>query len=342
MTQAANLASFGTNTNSTGTLTASGYAANTIPNYALSQNNTFRNWIVNGGFDVWQRGTPVTGVNTWTADRFFNTNTSMTWTKASNTLGGPCANMCTLTSGDSSSRFRFSFELPSSTNQAPFTVGSYWTLSLYTDFNLTGRTMNVGFADNPNGTTDICSNDATWVSLGGNRWSLTVQINATNSNNRLAMRFSGPFNGPVNHGVSSISITGIQFEAGTVATPFELRPIGVELALCQRYYQRFGGNSTYETYNIGQAYASTYVWCCIPLKVNMRATPSFSPTSGANLQVMASTGSGLNLTGCDIGYGSNTFVDLFPTVVSGLVAGNASVFRSAGTTSGFISFSAEL
>jgi len=32
-------------------------------------------------------------------------------------------------------------------------------------------------------------------------------------------------------------ITGVQLEVGTVATPFEHRPYGVELALCQRYYE---------------------------------------------------------------------------------------------------------
>lgn len=32
-------------------------------------------------------------------------------------------------------------------------------------------------------------------------------------------------------------ITGVQLEKGTVATPFEFRPIGTELSLCMRYYQ---------------------------------------------------------------------------------------------------------
>lgn len=35
------------------------------------------------------------------------------------------------------------------------------------------------------------------------------------------------------------AITGVQLERGSVATEFEQRPYGLELALCQRYYQTF-------------------------------------------------------------------------------------------------------
>ena len=37
-------------------------------------------------------------------------------------------------------------------------------------------------------------------------------------------------------------LTGVQLEIGTVATPFEHRPIGTELGLAQRYF--FKGNSS--------------------------------------------------------------------------------------------------
>jgi hypothetical protein len=60
-------------------------------------------------------------------------------------------------------------------------------------------------------------------------------------------------------------ITGVQLEPGTVATPFERRPIGTELALCQRYFQLLQ-----HSYGTGLGLTSL-ARCTWPLKVTMRA-----------------------------------------------------------------------
>lgn len=58
----------------------------------------------------------------------------------------------------------------------------------------------------------------------------------------LAIQFTS-YNNVVNG--AQIQITGVQLEKGLVATPFEVRPYGVELQLCQRYYE--------QSYEIGTA-----------------------------------------------------------------------------------------
>lgn len=70
-------------------------------------------------------------------------------------------------------------------------------------------------------------------------------------------------------------LTGVQLEVGTQATTFDYRSIGTELALCQRYCVKFGGNNNYETFfPIVIAYSTTAVQGNCVLPVEMRATPS--------------------------------------------------------------------
>jgi hypothetical protein len=74
-------------------------------------------------------------------------------------------------------------------------------------------------------------------------------------------------------------ITGLQVEEGRNTTEFEHRPIGEELALCQRYCQKF------ETgFRVANAYPNVVLSSgdqipSYPFTVSMRAAPSISPST---------------------------------------------------------------
>jgi hypothetical protein len=72
-------------------------------------------------------------------------------------------------------------------------------------------------------------------------------------------------------------ITGVQLEVGSVATPFERRPYGTELALCQRYYWQCTDSLGFTT-NANNAYRTP-----ITMPVPMRAAPTL--VSGATFTV---------------------------------------------------------
>jgi len=75
-------------------------------------------------------------------------------------------------------------------------------------------------------------------------------------------------------------ITGVQLEAGSVATDFEFRSIGQELANCQRYFWRVGiennGVPIDRRYNYASASASVIIPVIHP--VIMRANPTITAT----------------------------------------------------------------
>jgi len=73
-------------------------------------------------------------------------------------------------------------------------------------------------------------------------------------------------------------IANVQLEPGSSATVFEHRPIGTELALCQRYYQRRVGDS-YSTGVSGQAYGTANVYGSVSFTQEMRRAPDISLNS---------------------------------------------------------------
>jgi hypothetical protein len=110
----------------------------------------------------------------------------------------------------------------------------------------------------------------TWASTQGFRLAGTVQLMATNG--------------------ATFFLTGVQLEKGTQATPFEHRPIGTELALCQRYFSKSYLQSevpgaTNSPHSIGRFVdaVSSYAAIQISFPQTMRAIPTvtgYDPSSG--------------------------------------------------------------
>ena len=76
----------------------------------------------------------------------------------------------------------------------------------------------------------------------------------------------------------TLFITGVQMEIGATATEFESRTYGEELALCQRYTWKYGGNISDE-YLVGVGFYSDgnqIIFGFIQHPVRMRATPTLT------------------------------------------------------------------
>ncbi len=106
--------------------------------------------------------------------------------------------------------------------------------------------------------------------------------------------------------VITFYVTGVQLELGKVATPFEHRSYGEELALCQRYYEEIDDSSNHHRLN-GVAWNTTNTNIPIPYLVQKRANPTVTIGSAgqiyksgnwANATGSAVTGAGVR--GCTI------------------------------------------
>lgn len=128
--------------------------------------------------------------------------------------------------------------------------------------------------------------------------------------------------GSIGQSSKTVSIAQVQLEIGSVATPFEFRPIGMELALCQRYCRSIDSFST-----VGQAFSTTGA-NIFNVGITMRSTPTLSTTAG--YAVTTAAGASQAVTAISVGASGNSgAIQLGITVASGLIAGNATYLFTA-------------
>ena len=250
--------------NVTGNVTATSVSTTNLVN---GSSLCFRNKIINGNFDIWQRGTSLgsgTGQR-FLADRFSNASVVSTYTasrqvfsngqtdvpnnpdffhrtvvssvagnanyclfkqtiESVKTLAGKTATLSFYAKADSSKSISIEFQQTFGSGGSPSSNVSeigVQKLNLTTSWQKFTVTANIPSIAGKTIGTD--NNDILYV----NFW-FEAGSDYNSRTNSLGQQ-SGTFD-----------IAQVQLEEGSVATPFENRPIGTELDLCQRYFELVG------------------------------------------------------------------------------------------------------
>jgi hypothetical protein len=135
-------------------------------------------------------------------------------------------------------------------------------------------------------------------------------------------------------------ITGVQFEAGSTATPFEFRQYGTEFNLCQRYFQAYIADVTYARFASGFCGATTAARFVYSFPVKMRTIPTASATG--SFAVYSGADAVTAITGIQIGDMSASSTNIAADVSSGLTVGHGALLIANNSASARFNFNAEL
>jgi len=209
-----------------------------------------KNLVINGGFDVWQRGTTQSTTTYGSADRWFCWGGNSTFSRSTNVPSQSGFTYSIETSGTPTGEYIIAqaIELPGSGNAGVFYNGQIITISYYAKSSVNGDTLRdfIGFRDVVSSSTNqsiVHSDQSIFHKLTTNwkryerTYTIGVSPSGTNTSLVIMPRSTSTPSG-------NISITGVQLEVGKNATEFEHRSYGEELALCQRYYERHNFTAT--------------------------------------------------------------------------------------------------
>lgn len=302
-----------------------------------------QNGAYNSGFDIWQRGTSFTanaGV-AYTADRWvswattagqsiYNNRQSVGNLSVSPNLAVQYCMRQGRTSGNTNTGAQRLFQTLESADSYRF-AGKTVTLSFYaragsgftgvalTSFVTTGTgTDQIYYSFT--GSTETTQNNA--ITTSWQRFSQTVTLGTSTTEVAFGFYFLGVGTAGAN---DYFEVTGVQFEEGSVATPYSRMSgtLAGELAACQRYFEKSydlatalgTGTLTGAIFSSGSAAANTtgFIGTGVVFKVTKRGTPILtiydnSGNSGKCTRVTYGTGLSSNQAVATGNIGTNGFL----------------------------------
>jgi hypothetical protein len=270
-----------------------------------------RNIVINGGFDIWQRGTSFTlaaATNTYTSDRWlcYRGVTGMTVTRQSSGLTGfQYAIRAARDSGNTSTTALQVTQSIETSNSLQF-AGQTITVSFYAraganysaaSSNLsvylkTGTGTDQNYINGFTGDTNIVNGSTATLTTTWQRFSFTATAGSTAT--QLGIGLVGFPTGTAGAN-DYFEVTGVQLELGSVPTTFTRAggSIQGELAACQRYYQRWTGSPAAANWmGSGAIMSSTSIVFPVLLPYQMRTAPTMAISAAADLYFQNALGVG--------------------------------------------------
>ena len=317
--------------------------------------------VINGGMDIWQRGTSFTGTSPYySADRFNSLRATAapgaTFSRQTSGLTGfQYSIRSQRNSGNTGTDAVILAQCLESANSYQYAgqpvVLSFWakcganyssaSSALTSQIRYgTGTDQNY-ILSSYTGDTQVATATHT-LTTSWQRFFLTGTVNSAATEVGFDLRYT-----PVGTASTNdwFEVTGIQLELGTVPTAFRRAggDIQGEIAACQRYYYRITANATSNQIVGGNGMGSTTTAARLtqPLPVRMRVAPTVLDYSGWELS--DSAGGNVAITGLtfDTGMVSTDMVTINSSSSSGVTVYRPYNLRGTSSTS-YIGFGAEL
>lgn len=266
----------------------------------------FRNVLINGDFKVWQRTTSsaITAASTtsYYADRWACYKSASGGTISRQTAGLEGFQYCARLQRDSGQTAVGSLNIYQSietVNSIPL-AGKTVTISLWAraGANFSGSSMNVGINTGTGTDQNIYTgytgnisqlNAYQTITTTWTRYSFSTVLSASATEVGVFVAFIPTGTAGAN---DYIEITGVQLEQNYQPTPFEQRPIGVELALCQRYYEK--SNGICQVTSGATGFGGNTYWGWQSYKVEKRIALNIGSSFAKGVVTVAATDGGSN------------------------------------------------